>query len=121
MPGENPEMKSSRLRLVFRTSTIAACLSLASLLALSGCSAVEVKLGLRVSLAKVPVVSMEASLPKNPAIAPGEKSPLVVEVTGTDGKVLATEGKGKGKVLWKDLAVTASVVSVSKKGVLSLP
>jgi len=121
MPGESPEMKSSRLLLVFRTSIIAACISLTSLLALSGCSAVEVNLGLRVSLAKVPVVSMEASLPNNPAIAPGEKSSLVVEVTGTDGKVLATEGKGKGKILWKDLAVTASVVSVSKKGVLSLP
>jgi hypothetical protein len=98
-----------------------ACVSLASLLALSGCSAVQVKLGLRVSLAKVPVVSMEASLPNNPAIAPGEKSPLVVEVTGTDGKVLVTEGKGKGKILWKDLSVTASVVSVNNKGVLSLP
>ena len=114
-------MKSRRLPLLFRTSPMAACLSLASLLAFSGCSAVQVKLGLRVSLAKVPVVSMEASLPNNPAIAPGEKSPLVVEVTGTDGKVLVTEGKGKGKILWKDLAVAASVVSVNKKGVVSLP
>jgi len=64
---------------------------------------------------------MEASLPKNPGVAPGEKSPLVVELTQPDGKVLVTEGEGKGKVLWKDLTVTASVVSVSKKGVVSLP
>jgi hypothetical protein len=35
--------------------------------------------------------------------------------------VLVTEGKGKGKVLWKDLKVDTTVVSVNKKGVLSLP
>ena len=64
---------------------------------------------------------MEASLPKDPGIAPGEKSPLVVTLTGPDGKVLVTEGKGKGKVMWKDLTVTPNVVSVNKKGVLSLP
>jgi hypothetical protein len=99
----------------------AACLGLASLLALCGCSAVQVKLGMRVSLAKTPIASIEASLPKDPGIAPGEKSPLVVSVTGPDGKVLVTEGKGKGKVLWKDLTVTSTVVSANKKGVLSLP
>ena len=32
-----------------------------------------------------------------------------------------TEGAGKGKILWSDLAIAASVVSASKKGVLSLP
>jgi hypothetical protein len=104
-----------------RISEKAACLGLASVLALCGCSAVQVKLGMRVSLAKTPIASIEASLPKDPGIAPGEKSPLVVTVTGPDGKVLVTEGKGKGKVLWKDLTVTATVVTANKKGVLSLP
>jgi hypothetical protein len=104
-----------------RISENAACLGLASVLALCGCSAVQVKLGMRVSLAKTPIASIEASLPKDPGIAPGEKSPLVVTVTGPDGKVLVTEGKGKGKVLWKDLTVTATVVTANKKGVLSLP
>lgn len=97
------------------------CVGSVLVLALSGCSAIQVKMGLRVSLAKIPVASIEASLPNNPGIAPGEKSPLVVAVTGSDGKVLLTEGKGKGKVLWKDLTVTATVVSANKKGVLSLP
>jgi hypothetical protein len=91
------------------------------MLALTGCSAIQVKLGLRVSLPKTPVASIEASLPNNPGIAPGQKNPLVVEVTQPDGKVLVTSGKGKGKVMWKDLTVTPTVVTVNKKGVLSLP
>jgi hypothetical protein len=44
----------------------------------------------------------------------------VVVVTEPDGKLLQTEGQGKGKVMWKDLTVTASVATV-KKGVLTLP
>jgi hypothetical protein len=34
---------------------------------------------------------------------------------------LVTSGKGKGKVQWKDISVVATVVSVNKSGVLSLP
>ena len=60
-------------------------------------------------------------MPNGSAIAPGEKSPLVVTFTQPSGPVLLTEGRGKGKVLWKDLVMTASVVSVSKKGIVSLP
>jgi hypothetical protein len=40
-------------------------------------------------------------------------------VEETDGKVLQTEGAGKGKVLWKDLTVAATVVTANQKGVLS--
>jgi hypothetical protein len=61
---------------------------------------------------------MEASLPKDPGVAPGEKSPLVVTFTASDGKVWVTEGKGK--ILWKDLAITATVVTINKKGVVTL-
>jgi hypothetical protein len=75
---------------------------------------------MRVDLTKTPVASIEASLPKGPGIAPGQKSALVVTVTQPDGKVLKTEGKGGGKVQWKDLQVRASVVTVNQKGVLSL-
>jgi len=87
---------------------------------LTGCSAVKVKLGWRVDLTKTPVSSIEVSLPKGPAIAPGQKSPLVVKVTQPDGKVLLTEGQGGGKVQWKDLHVTATVVTANQKGVISL-
>lgn len=92
-----------------------------SALLLSGCSAIQVGLGMKLKLEKLPVTTMEATLPNNPGIAPGEKSPLVVNFTASDGKTYVTEGKGGGKVMWKDLVVTASVVSANKKGVLKLP
>ncbi len=96
-------------------------LSVASLLALSGCTSMKVKMGWKVYLAKTPITSIAVNLPQGPAIGPGEKSPLVVVVTQPDGKVLQTEGKGEGKVMWKDLKLTASVVAVNGKGVVTLP
>jgi hypothetical protein len=105
---------------VSHATKMAAGLRLVFLIGLSGCSRIQVGLGLRASLAKIPVTSMEASLPKDPGVAPGEKSPLVVTFTASDGKVWVTEGKGKGKILWKDLAITATVVSINKKGVVTL-
>jgi hypothetical protein len=36
------------------------------------------------------------------------------------GKVLVTEGKGGGQVLWNDIAVTPTVVTYDKKGNVSL-
>ena len=92
------------------------CLATASLLAMGGCTAVKVKLGMRVYLAKTTVTSMQVTLPKGPAIAPGEKLALVVQFTQPDGKVLVTEGQGKGKVLWSDITVTPTVVTSDKKG-----
>jgi hypothetical protein len=64
---------------------------------------------------------MDVSLPKGPAIAPGGKSPLVVTFTGADGKTYVTEGQGHGKIMWNDLGVTATVATVNKKGIVSLP
>src|ERR1700687_3605813 len=99
----------------------AACLGIASLLALSGCTPIKVRLGMKVYLDQTPVTSIAASLPNGPGIAPGEKSPLMVVLTEPDGKVLQTEGAGHGKVLWKDLTVTPSVVTSNEKGIVSLP
>lgn len=109
-------MGKARLSGILHISKLALC----SLFMLCGCSSIQIRLGTRVSLAKLPVTSMEASLPREPAIAPGEKSPLVVTFTQPDGTVLVTSGAGKGKVLWQDLTVTATVVTVNKKGVISL-
>jgi hypothetical protein len=92
----------------------------AALLALSGCTAVRVKLRLRVRLEKLPVSSMQVHLPNGPAIAPGEKSPLIAQFTQPDGKILVTEGAGKGKVLWQDIVITPTVVTADKKGNISL-
>jgi hypothetical protein len=100
---------------------LAACLTLASLLVLSGCAAVKVKLGMRIYLAKTTVTSMQVTLPKGPAIAPGEKLGLVAQFTQPDGKVLVTEGQGQGKVLWKDITVTPTVVTADQKGNVTLP
>jgi hypothetical protein len=105
---------------VSHATKMAAGIGLVFLLGLSGCSRLRVGLGLRTPLAKIPVTSMEASLPKNPGVAPGEKSSLVVTLTASDGKVWVTEGKGKGRILWQDLAITSTVVSVNKKGIVSL-
>jgi hypothetical protein len=96
------------------------CLALASLFLLCGCASVQVHLGMKVYLDKTPVQSMQASLPKGPAISPGQKLPLVVVLTEPNGKILQTEGAGGGKVMWKDLKVTATVVTVNQKGIVSL-
>ena len=80
----------------------------------------QVKLGWKVYLDRTPVQSIVASMPQGPGIAPGQKSPLIVTFTEPTGKILTTEGKGRGKVMWKELNVAASVVTVNNKGVLSL-
>lgn len=90
-------------------------------LAQGGCGAMKVKMGWRVDLSKTPVSSIQASLPKGPAIAPGEKSPMVVTLTQPNGKTLLTEGQGAGRVMWKDLQVTATVLIDEDKGILTLP
>src|SRR5580698_9250851 len=113
----NPE---TSLRLPI-CAILSACLVMTCLFTLSACTSVKVKLGMKVYLAKLPVASIAVSLPKGPGIAPGEKSPLVVVVTETDGKTLQTEGAGHGKVLWKDLTVVATVATVNQKGIVSLP
>ncbi|MFZ1087132.1 MAG: hypothetical protein WAN35_19385 [Terracidiphilus sp.] len=88
--------------------------------AMNGCAAIQVKLGMKVYLAKIPVNSIEVRQAKDPGIGPGQKSSLIVEVTKPVGKVLQTEGAGKGKVMWRDLVVTPTIVTVNNKGVLTL-
>jgi hypothetical protein len=114
-------MSRVRSLAVSHATKMAVGIALVLLPGLSGCSRLQVGLGLRTPLAKIPVTSMAASLPKDPGVAPGEKSPLVVTFSASGGQVWVTEGKGKGKILWKDLAITATVVSVNKKGIVSLP
>ena len=110
----------STQKTIMRARNCRSALLVALSLVLGGCSAMKVKMGWRVDLTQVPVASVEVSLPKGPAIAPGKKSPLVVKVTKSDGKVLLTEGQGGGKVQWKDLAVHGEIVLVNSKGVVSL-
>ena len=65
---------------------------LAAVAGLTGCTAIRVKLGMRVHLDKLSVTTIEASLPMGPAIVPGTTSPLVVTFTDASGKVWVTEG-----------------------------
>src|SRR5271168_915245 len=95
-------------------------LSCICLFGLCGCSAINVKLGRRVDLTKTPVISIEVSLAKSPGIAPGQKLALVATATQPAGKLLLTEGQGKGKIQWKDLKVTTSIVTADQKGNISL-
>ncbi|MGA2653357.1 MAG: hypothetical protein ABSF28_22770 [Terracidiphilus sp.] len=101
-------------------AVITACVAGALLAGLSGCASIQVHLGMKVYLAKTPVTSIEISQPKGPGIAPGQKSSLMVTVTQPNGKALLTEGAGHGKVMWRDLAVTATVVTANTKGVITL-
>lgn len=91
------------------------------LIFLTGCASLQVHLGMKVYLDRTPVNSIQASLPKGPGIAPGQKSPLIVTFSEPNGKILTTEGAGAGKVMWSDLQVAGTVVTVNKKGVVSLP
>jgi hypothetical protein len=98
-----------------------AWLALTATIVLTGCATAKVRLGRRVNLEKIPVTSIAVRQPKRAGIAPGEKVPLLVTVTAADGTLLVTEGEGHGKVLWKDLAVTSTVVETNNKGVATLP
>lgn len=105
-----------------RFSKVALFLAAAALPVITGCAAVQVHLGMKVYLAKTPVTSIDVRQAKSPGIGPGQKSSLIVTVTETPGgKVLETEGAGGGKVMWKDLTVNTTIVSVNKKGVITLP
>jgi hypothetical protein len=81
----------------------------------------KVKLGMRVYLDKIPLSSIQARLATPQGIAPGQRVPLVAQLTEPDGTVLLTEGQGQGKVMWKDLDISASVVTVYQNGIVSLP
>jgi hypothetical protein len=102
-----------------RTIT-AAFIASASVLALAGCAAVQVHLGMKVYLSKIPVSSIDVRQEMAPGIVPGQKSSLIATISETNGKTLKTEGAGHGKVMWRDLAVTPTIVAVNKRGVLSL-
>jgi hypothetical protein len=91
-----------------------------ALLGLGACSAVKVKLGMRIDLTQVPATSVNVSLAGGPAIATGQKAGLVATLTKPDGTTLVTEGKGGGKVMWKDLQVAPAVVKADTKGNVSL-
>jgi hypothetical protein len=97
------------------------CLSVLGVAFLGGCTSIEIGLGLRMRLDKVPVTGVSATLSPDPGLAPGKSGRLIITATTNDTKQLVTIGAGHGKVLFDSFTFTASTVTVSKKGVVSLP
>jgi hypothetical protein len=113
-------VKESNLRIYVKQG-LAICLVALGALSLQGCGSIEVALGFRTRLDKLPVTALSASLSPAPALAPGKSGRLIITATTSDGKQLVTVGPGHGKVLFDSFTFDASVVQVSKKGKVSLP
>lgn len=88
---------------------------------LSGCTSIELGLGLRTRLDGVPVSSLSGSLSPGPTLAPGQSADLIVVATTTDGKQLLTVGAGHGEVLFDSFDFSASLVTVDGDGVVTVP
>jgi hypothetical protein len=92
---------------------------------LVGCSSVAVSLGLRIRLDKIPVTAVSASLVDKRgtpvvALGPGQSARLVIVATAGDGKQYASVGAGHGKVALDNYTIAATVVTVNKRGSVSL-
>jgi hypothetical protein len=91
-----------------------------------GCSSLAERLGLRVRLDELPVTAVSASLGDRhdgshvSALAPGRAASLVITARTQDGRQLATVGAGKGKVDFDNYRIEATVVTVGKRGIVSL-
>lgn len=99
----------------------------AGLVALSGCTELAVRLGLRTRLDNVPVSSVSAALvsehdhtPVN-ALGPGQSAALVIVAVDPQGDKFVTAGAGGGKVLVDSYLIDASIVAVDGHGRVSLP
>ncbi|MDR3418611.1 MAG: hypothetical protein P4L83_20765 [Nevskia sp.] len=100
---------------------ISTAVSLALVLALSGCTSIAVFLGLRTRLSDVPVTAVSASLPGSPALAPGQSSRLAIVAATADGRRLATVGPAHGDVVFDSFTFDAHIVQVKENGVVTLP
>jgi len=63
----------------------------ASALVTAGCASMQVHLGMKMILSKIPVSSIEVRQAMGPGIGPGQKSSLIVTITEPNGKTLQTE------------------------------
>lgn len=102
------------------------CLSIFLMLTMTGCSDLAVALGFRQRLDKVDVTAVQGRLVDNKgvlvtALGPGQSAKLVLVATGADGKQYVTVGAGHGKVDFNNYKLDAQIVSISAKGVVSLP
>lgn len=110
-------------RRAISTASISVLLLAAALVAatLGGCGSIEVALGMRTRLDKLPVTALSARLFPDPGLVPGKSAKLVITVTTADGKQLTTEGAGHGTVLFDSFTFVSRVVTVKRNGSVSLP
>lgn len=92
---------------------------------LVGCSSITESLGLRIRLDQIPVTAVSASLVDGRgtpvvALGPGQSARLIVVATARDGKQYASVGAVHGKVALDNYTITATVVTVNKRGSVSL-
>jgi hypothetical protein len=81
----------------------------------------KIDMGMRMNVAKLPVNQMEVHLNKAQGVGPGQKASLVVTFAGPNGHTWATEGAGRGAIMWEALTITSTVVAYNNDGTVSLP
>lgn len=82
--------------------------ALGALSAAVGCAPIQIALGLRTRLDKIPVKALSAQLQEGTSLWPGASAPLVVKAVSEDGKEYVTAGAGRGKVLWDSYRIEAT-------------
>jgi hypothetical protein len=93
---------------------------------MTACSSLAVSLGFRQRLDKVQVTEVRGSLVSDHgvamiALAPGQSAHLILIAVAADGKQYISVGAGHGKVAFDSYKLDAQIVSVTAKGVVSLP
>ena len=111
---------SNRARIVCAARSGVLGITVALFLAVTACTSMKVKMGMKVYLDRTPVSAIQVTMPNGASLAPGEKEPLVVTFTEPGGKTVTTEGAAGGPVMWKELNVSTELVSFDGKGKLSL-
>jgi hypothetical protein len=96
-------------------------LAVGTLASLVSCSSIQVALGLKMRLDKVPVTAVNAWLVPASGVAPGASAKLVIAATSSDGRQFVTEGAGHGKVLFDSYTISSSLAAVDEDGVVTIP
>jgi hypothetical protein len=79
---------------------VSVVMSSIAVLAVGGCGSIGVALGMRTRLAKLPIVSISATLHPHAGLSPGESGRLIIVATAADGHTLTSVGAGQGTVLF---------------------
>jgi hypothetical protein len=104
----------------FRRASISILIAGLAAVAMSGCMAIKLALGIRTRLDNKPVTSISASIDAPGGVGPGQSTRLIIVADTSDEKQLVTVGPGKGKVLFSSFTYTGTLASIGKRGVVTL-